>query len=561
MLPVEQSKVAAVLVREMRIAISNFFLYSPDNAMVKQSIERFLAVLGDMFQSLPAVSLGESEGRLVVEGTALDERATGSTNMIKDLFLTHKIHSMTFQPGVQAPEMEKFMALLKPRALPPDRTLFQALESGGIVNIKVNEKMFVAVREGEKVVAAGEGLDVLEKEENFQEALEALQYFLQIFARVNPSSNKKEVARKMMSQMGGILTADDLKEVGMPAAAPSTEAQGHWGELMGSFLSLKKNLESLKDPVDLPSLKVNMDELLAKLVLLGESQGFAGGGLGDETDSQDPTGERFTLFETDLVLSALDENVFPKMVTASNEGAVVQRLSRLQEPNERERFEKLWTGLWHSALGEPGEARNVALRHLQRLDWTKIPRPLQKDGLQKLRELFATGQTPESFPLVMALYQNWVTHELSDPDWPEMILGASALKAIAFRTEQEFPNQAVQARTILDSVFNRSALEHLDGLYVAPGHETDTRERLFILLDHLTGAYFLQRAMDNAFDSPAARRAFHWLDRFETLQVPVLEKWFSAGAPTDRMRLFLSCSRKCPPPPPCTINSPKTGEA
>jgi len=45
------------------------------------------------------------------------------------------------------------------------------------VNIKVNEKMFVAVKEGERVVATGSALDGLEKEENFQEALEALQYF------------------------------------------------------------------------------------------------------------------------------------------------------------------------------------------------------------------------------------------------------------------------------------------------------------------------------------------------------------------------------------------------
>jgi len=108
-----QAKAAAILVRELRIAFSNYFLYAADNAMVKQSLEKFLGVLEGLLQTLPAVSMGESEGRLVVEGTALDERSTGSTNMIKDLFLTHKIHSMTFQPGLQLPELQKFFELLK----------------------------------------------------------------------------------------------------------------------------------------------------------------------------------------------------------------------------------------------------------------------------------------------------------------------------------------------------------------------------------------------------------------------------------------------------------------
>ncbi len=552
MLQPEQAKAAAILVRELRIAFSNYFLYSADNSMVKQSLEKFLAVLGDLFKSLSAVSLGESEGRLVVEGTALDERATGSTNMIKDLFLTHKIHSMTFQPGLQLDELQKFFELLKPRALPPGQTLFQAAEAKGIANIKVNEKMFVAVKEGERVVAAGTALDGLEKEENFQEALEALQYFLQIFARVNPSSNKKEVARKMMGQMGGILSEDDFKEVGFPVPAPTAEAQGNWGQIMGAFLAMKNNLASVKAPEQLASVQMSMDDLLKKLVLMGESQGFGtgtGGGTGGGSGFSEPdaTEERFTLFETDPVLSALDENDFSKLTLAATEGQVVQRLPRLQESTEQERFVKLWNGLWRSAMGEPGEARNVTLRHLLRLDWAKLPEPLQKSGLSKVRELFGTGQTAESFPLVMSLYQNWVTKDLTDPDWPELILGASALKGIAFRAEQEFENQSAQAKTTLESVFSRHALDQLDALYVAPGKEPETRERLFIVLDFLTGPFFIQRAMDSPADSPAFQKAFSWLDRFQTLQVPVLERWFQAGAPSDRIRLFLEMFKKMPP--------------
>jgi hypothetical protein len=325
--------------------------------------------------------------------------------------------------------------------------------------------------------------------------------------------------------------------------------------MMASFFSLKKNLAAIKDPGELPSIQVSLEDLLKKLVVLGESQGWGGGGSGEGSGTGgsgggiDSTDDHFTLFETDPILSALDENDFSKLALASQEGVVAQHLARLQEPGEGERFEKLWKGLWRSALGQPGETRNLSLRQLQRLDWGKIPRPLQREGLQKLRELFAVGQTAESFPMVMALYKNWVTREISDPEWPEMILGAAALKGIAFRTEQEFPNQAAQAKAALESVFNRSALEHLDGLYVAPGTEPETRERLFELLDYLTGPYFIQRAMDSAPDTELSKRAFHWLDRFQTHRVNALEKWFQAGAPTDRMRLFLEMFKKLPPSP------------
>ena len=424
-----------------------------------------------------------------------------------------------------------------------------AAEAQGIANVKVNEKMFVAVREGERVVS-GAGLEGIESEENFQEALEALQYFLQIFSRVKPETNKKEVARKMMGQMGNLLTAEDFKEVGLPLPAPSAEAQGNWSRILGSFLALKNNLASAKAPDQLASVQLSMEDLLKRLVLLGENQGFgSGSGYGEGEAAADAANERFTLFETDPVLSVLDGGDLSQLSSAAKEGAVAQRIPRLQEAGEEERFGKLWEGLWSTALGEPGEQRTVSLKHLHRLEWGKIPRPFQKAGLQKLRELFATGQTAESFPLVMSLYQDWVSRELTGPDWPELILGASALKGIAFREEQEFEKQSAQAKSALESVFSGNALEQLDALDVTPGEEAGTREKLFMLLDFLTGPFFIQKAMDGAPDSPDSQRAFNWLDRFQTLRAPVLERWFQSGAPPDRMRLFLGLFKKIPPTP------------
>ena len=255
------------------------------------------------------------------------------------------------------------------------------------------------------------------------------------------------------------------------------------------------------------------------------------------------------MFETDPVLSALDENDFSQVTSAAKEAMVAQRIPHLQEEGEKERFEKFWRGLWSAAMGEPGEPRNVSLKHLQRLEWKKIPKPFQEEGLQLLRVTLTTGQTAESFPLVLALYQSWASQDLTDPDWNELILGTSALKSVVFRAEEEFEHQAAQAKGALEAVFSRNALEHLDGLYVAPGHEPETLEKLFVTLDFLTGPFFIQKALDNPPDSPASHRAFSWLDRFQTLKVSILEKWFQAGATPDRMRLFLELFKKIPPSP------------
>ena len=213
MLNPEQIQQASTAVRELRVALSNFFLYAAENAMVQQSLDRFLLNLQKLFLTLPSVSLGESEGRLVVEGTPLDEKSTGSLNMIKDLFLVQKIHSLAFLKGIQAPELKVFFGFLKPKALAPGQSLAQALASKNLPHLKLNEKVFVAIKEGEKVVAGDSalaGAESLGGEENLQEALEALQYFLQIFARVRPETNKKEVGQKLMEHLGGWLKDENL---------------------------------------------------------------------------------------------------------------------------------------------------------------------------------------------------------------------------------------------------------------------------------------------------------------------------------------------------------------
>ena len=148
----DQIKMASCAIRELRVALSNFFLYSSENAMVQKSLDRFLIMLNSYMETSSSLVLAEAEGRMVVDGIPLDERLTGSTNMIKDLFLTHNIHSLTFSKGLDSLEIRSLFSHLRPKALPSGVSLSQALVQEPLEHIGLNEKVYVALSEGEMVV-------------------------------------------------------------------------------------------------------------------------------------------------------------------------------------------------------------------------------------------------------------------------------------------------------------------------------------------------------------------------------------------------------------------------
>ncbi len=554
MLTPEQIQPASTAVRDLRVALSNFFLYSNDNNMVLQSLERFLQSLEALFLSLPSLSIGESEGRLVVEGSALNEKTTGSTNMIKDLFLTHKIHNVTFHRGIQTDEMKAFFGLLKPRGLTEGMSFFKALENNRLDHIEVNEKVFVAIREGEKVVQVGEEVD---GEENMQEALEALQYFLQIFAKVRPESNKREVAKKMVDNMGGWLlqeglypTSDTPGKGGLSGGSPGSSGGAggaDWGEIIRSFGALRKNLAAVSEPGELKSLQFNMDDLLRRLVLLGESQGFKLGEETEETQVQ-AADDRLTLFEIDPVLSAVDAGDLSILTDRQKESEVDSRISRLQEEKESERFGKVWQSLWKSILSADASAQSVSLRHLNRLQWLKVPRPDQLEGFRNLRS-YLTGQpASEAYPIGLTLLQNWLPEEIRHPEWEELFQTASVLKKLSDKKPPLFEGQDELAQATLDMIFGPTQLQELFSREPEKEEEKVAFAKLFLLLHTLSGPFLIQITQQAPVASQDWKKAVDLLNRMEITGVPVFEKWLQENQSTVKLERFLEIFKKASPP-------------
>ncbi len=547
MLNPEQIQLASTAVRELRVALSNFFLYSEENAMVQQSLDRFLANLNKLFATMPSISLGESEGRLVVEGAPLDERSTGSLNMIKDLFLVQKIQSLAFLKGIQASELKTFFGLLRPKTLSAGQSLARALEGKKLPHLKLNEKVFVAIKDGEKVVsgasAAAES-SALGGEENLQEALEALQYFLQIFARVRPETSKKEVGQKLMEHLGDWLKSEDL--LSLPATsgaravsgASSAHAVSNWQNMLEGFLKLKKTLAGVKEPQQVKTAQLSLDDLLKKLVFLGEGQGLgageAGASIASGASEQQPV-----LFEMDPVFEKLQSGQLEVLSDPSLEGPVGDALLRLQSLPQGEAFHAVWDGLWKNIFSGDEKIQSQGLRHLNRLQWDRMPRPLQLAGFQNLRHFLSGEPSASGYFVALSLVQNWLPLELNKPSWEEVAAMTQALGVLAKRNPPLFERQDEAARATLSSIFYPPALESLYGAETSGESEKGLKTRLFSTLASLTAPFLMDKVQRQSPDSDDWKKAVDLLNQIETAGIPVYERWISRHESPEEWAAFL----------------------
>ncbi len=496
--------------------------------MVQQSLDRFLASLNLLFESLPSITFGESEGRLVVDGTALDERTTGSTNMIKDLFITHKIHTLTFLRGVPPEEMKSLFSLLKPRAILTGMSFSQALVQLSLEHIRANEKVFVAMAEGEMVVPAGTGTGLgsgegTGSEQNLQEALEALQYFLQIFAKVRPDSKKQEVAQRLMDHMGGWLQAEGGE------ASPGSPAKAkNWTDVLGGFLALKGSLAALQKPTQLTDARLTLDELLKKLVLLGESEGVQMGGTeaaAATAGTGNPSSEQATLFETDPVLAAIDEGNWEVFWDPDLEEKVDQRISRLQDPDKLEDFEGLWNSLWEKIFSGDEKTQALCFRHLNRLQWNQLSRAIQMEGFRNLRKFLGETYRAAVYPIALTLAQDWIPSELARPDWEEILEMTRLLKKLSEKKPPSFDKQNEAAKVALETIFCEPILDSLLKRYQPGNREGEGLLKLFTLLGNRATPFLFQKIEEEPLDSPNWLKAVDFLTALQEGGGHVFEFW------------------------------------
>jgi hypothetical protein len=534
----EEVTIASDAIREFRVALSNLFLYSAENNMVVQSLQRFLQALGRLLDTRKEVTMGLSEGRLVVEGMPLDEHLTGSTNMIRDLFKTHELHSLTLKQGLTTEELMSFGAMLKPKSLAAGTLLAEALKGAGVSHVVANQQVFVAMDEDSAAsLAMGKNSD----DGEFSAAMEALQYFLQVFSRVKPDESKKEVARLVGEQIGEwIPTPGSGPGVVMnsPGIHGGTVAGGQasLGQVLAAVNGLKKLVESVQLPSGLSEVTQDLDQAMARLmnaaaqvVETGNSEAF---GL-DKKDDQE------ALFETDPIITSLEKGDLTPILDTLREGEVARVIQKLQEEPRLDLVKPLWEGIWRAVQSPEADIQTLGLRDLNRWKWENIPRPQQIDGLTHLKDYLIECKNPVPFQLALLLTYGWMSEEWKKPDW---FVFNGVLRSLVFLEgipKEAFPDQKNKTRLMLQGLIYSETYEELLRRSIRKDSDSLGAMETWSALGSKAANFLIEKILSGTSEESVVNTVYGILERLEFAGRDVLLNYLGAGKKPARFDAYL----------------------
>lgn len=540
MLNEQEIPAASDAVREFRVALSNLFLYSEENAMVSQSMERFGRALGRLFEGREEITLGLSDGRLVVESTPLDEHATGSTNMLRDLFRTHELHSLTFRPGLATDELLRFGALLKPKGLPPGVTLTQAVQEAALEHLSVNHRVFVAMEDGSAAaLAMGR-----EDDGEFGAAMEALQYFLQVFSRVRPDGKKREMARLVGENLGGWIPPEVLFKNGAGPSDPSDGGEGvESGKESASLtqvLEALRMLTSLLKNANLPEgsgeAVADVEEALGRLLATAAQHA-------EDAATEAPenlSGKRQeALFETDPVRAALERGDTTPLREARFEKQVARWWGEFQDCPRENLYPSLWGGIWGVIQDPDPEIQVLGLRHLNRWKWEFLPREYQLDGFKRLARYLSNCRTAAAFQPAMLLTYGWMAAEWKSPDYPSFNEILGALVSLEQAPVEAFADQKNKVRLTLQGLFYQETLLELLARSAAGEAGSPGALETWNALGPRAGTFLVELLLSPKTEAQTKEAVFGVVERMQFSGRDVLAPFIGGVSKPARLDLFL----------------------
>lgn len=550
----EEQKHASAAVRDLRVALSNFFLYAPENTMVQQSLDRFLQDLAAILASRPQVTLGQSEGLLVVEGTPVDTKFTGSTAAITDLFLQHQLHSLTFLQGLERAELVHLFQLLKPKSLPAGESLTDALKRVSTPHIQVNQKVFVAVKEGEKLIATED----LGGEENVAEAMQSLQAFLAVFAKVKPDGKKREILGTLRTQLGpieawggagsGVVSTGGGTGAGSGRGEGSGEGPGGgWGELIAGLLSLKNMLQNVQTTPDPKKSRESIDDLLQKMVALLENQGLADASvrkaLGGDSG---PEEEQESLFEKETALREWKRGEFGSLTDPERAQDVEEGFRELLLKPDPSLAGAVWDRLDEAVAEARGERVCLLFRHLSRMPREALTPDRQERIPALMRRSISSADTPEALKAVLDCAGKWSPREIRGSNLAEFAGLLDGIRAIANSEDPADRERASLAGDWLASAMDPERVQAvLEAAFVAD-EAVEPAFRILSTVEPAAVMPILDRLIALAPSDPAWRRGLDLLFRLQADGREILEKWSLEHEPFQPDEAFLRILDRVP---------------
>lgn len=132
-----------LLIKELRVALSNILLYPADSEIIKQSLENCIKEIVDFLKTSHSLTISESEGNLVIN----DEPVDTPGGIFLDCLTTSKIKSITFRSGFSQTELYNFLHELSAKHKPTPTA-----------HITIDEKLYVAMGDKDLVIARGQEL-------------------------------------------------------------------------------------------------------------------------------------------------------------------------------------------------------------------------------------------------------------------------------------------------------------------------------------------------------------------------------------------------------------------
>jgi len=532
MLKAEEIPIAADVIREFRVAVSNIFLYSSANSLVDQSVEKFLQYLRMLYGAREEVTIGIADGQVVVESTALDEKNTGSTAMIQSLFHNLELHSLTLKQGLQLAEFKALGKLLQPRALPAGTTLAQAIESAGLQHVLANTRVFISMQEGEQGEAAAEKI---KENEEFKTAMEALQYFLGVFDKMESGTDKREIAKIFGEKIGSWMpnlaaqgTWDLL--MGSPAEDGAVEVHSTWDQLQAVLESFNRLLVSAEYPEELKSEVTDMEKSTERLLNAAAQW---------RDKKKGPDEDQAALFDTDPILASLEVGNLKPIRDLRREDDVIRFIEDIPKEPRMGILESFWEGIWQAIQDPDGEVQALGLRHLSGWKWQDIPRHLQIDGMGRLKVFISACGKPKSYHIALLIAHGWLTEEWKDPEWPAFNALTRVLSDMEHIPVESFKEQKAKAKRVLDALWFLESFEEL--LRRSTGPESDSRgpRETWHILGKRASSFLLEKALQPDLDEAISNAVFRVLERLEFAGQEMLLNAWSVDAKPFKLEAFL----------------------
>jgi hypothetical protein len=559
MLNENEVQLASLAVREIRVAVAHSLLHPFGSPPVRRAIEKAYHCLRELLMLRPRITLDFEGERPRVEQSNLEEGVVDSTHVLYEILQSHGIRRITFTQGLTVDELTSFFALLKPRFLPDEKTALQSLQENPIKNAGVNDweppvpipsppKDQASVPSAPPVVTpativsapagpAAITFDVstplevapeTEEDIRYQEAEEALERFLEIASEIDSENHRDDLVRKLSGLMKS------------PEDSPkaSEKVEGDWKDLTREFFAFRDDLPSGS------KLRQRMDGLLQKwsntLERVSQKQP---GTLPTEARPRESVPA-----ETNHAGSGVQEENPSQLLNPAREAESDAALKSFLDGHRIDRIIPAWVVLWNGVFSGAESVQTLCLRHISRLDWAKLPRPLQMEGFSYF-DNFLKAHWPENLRLeAMDRMDAWLRLERETGHLETLVPRAESVRALA--TDPSTPAiLKTRALVFLKSIFPHELLETN---YRKLGGSDDEQARFFLRSAGPLAAAFLREhltALDpTAIDAEEAGRLTILIRELEGIGEKPLDRLLDRLPGERGARILFALSKHMPFP-------------